>query len=170
MSAPFVEIVIVTPARTTITCSLAASLLLAALPVHAQLPAQSRTIYKCEVDGKVAYTDQPCLGAQRLDVVVTRGVDKLSGTVRRGADVAREQRQEGFARALKPLTGMNEQQFATASRRQLLDAGSQRECRTLEASILDNEQRERRSRAREAMDALQHETLALRQRYHKLGC
>lgn len=87
-------------------------LVLASLPAHAQLPAPSRTIYKCAVAGKIAYTDVPCLGAKRLDVVPARGVDKLSGTSRVGATVAREYQQEGMARALKPLLGMNEQQYA----------------------------------------------------------
>ena len=133
------------------------------------MPAPSRTIYKCEVDDKIAYTDKPCLGAQRLDVMPTRGVNKLSGQTRIGADVAREHHQEGMARALKPLAGMNEQQFATETRRYRLDGRSKRECRTLEAAILDNEQRER-SGMRDTVDVLQQEILELRQRYHKLGC
>lgn len=141
-----------------------------ALPSQAQLPAPGRTIYKCDVGGKIAYTDEPCLGAQRLDIVPTRGLDKLSGQVRTGADVAREQRQENLARAIKPLSGMNEQQFATHVRRHRLEAGAQRECRTLEAALVDNERREREGGAREAMVSLQHETLALRKRYRKLGC
>ena len=156
------------PAKTSGSCLVVASLLLLTLPGHAQLPAPSRTIYKCEVNGKIAYTDEPCLGAQRLDVMPTRGVNKLSGQTRIGADVAREHRQEGMARAFKPLTGMNEQQFATETRRYRLDASSKRECRTLEAAILDNEQRERSGRG--MVNALEQEILELRQRYHKLGC
>lgn len=145
-------------------------MLILALPGHAQLPAPSRTIYKCEANGKIAYTDQPCLGAQRLDVVPTRGVNKLSGQIRTGADVAREQRQEILARAIKPISGMNEQQFSTEVRRHQLDASAQRECRVLEADILENEALERRGVARESMASLQHDTLALRQRYGKLRC
>jgi len=147
-----------------------ASLLLLTLPGYAQLPAPSRTIYKCEVNGKISYTDQPCLGAQRLDVMPTRGVNKLSGQVRTGADVAREHRQENFARALKPLSGMNEQQFSTHARRHRLDGGAQRECGALETSILDNEQLEQRGGAPGMKASLQQETLDLRQRYRKLGC
>jgi len=141
-----------------------------AVPGHAQLPSQSRTIYKCEGDGKVAYTDVPCLGAKRLDVVPTRGVNKLSGTERIGTDVAREHRQENFARAVKPLTGMNEQQFASEARRHKLDASTKRECRTLEAAILDNEQVEQRRGTRGLMDPLQQDTFSLRQRYREIAC
>ncbi|MEM8511747.1 hypothetical protein RCH14_001047 [Massilia sp. MP_M2] len=145
-------------------------LLLALLPAQAQLPAPSRTIYKCEVAGKIAYTDVPCLGAKRLDVVPARGVDKLSGTSRVGVTVAREYQQENMARALKPLLGMNEQQYATAVRRHGLDAGAQRECRALEAAIVDNERIEHQGPARESREALAHDTLSLRQRYHELRC
>jgi len=145
-------------------------LLLVAMPGHAQLPTPSRTIYKCETGGKIAYTDIPCLGAKRLDVVPARGVDRLSGQSRVGADVARELQQEHFARAIKPISGMNEQQFATATRRYRLDARAQRECRTLEAAIVDNEQREQRRGAREPVESLHRDTLSLRQRYRELGC
>jgi|LakMenEpi03Aug12_release.lakeMendotaPanAssembly.Ray.scaffolds.fasta_scaffold936250_1 hypothetical protein len=54
-----------------------------------QLAAQSikldkptRTDYKCNVDGKVAYSDTPCLGAERIDAEPTRGLDKASGASR----------------------------------------------------------------------------------------
>lgn len=145
-------------------------LLLAALPGQAQLPAPARTVYKCDVDGKVAYADAPCLGARRLDVAPGRGIDTLSGTKRTGADVAREARQEQMARALRPLTGMNEQEYATAARRHRLGASARRECRTLEAAILDNEQAEQRRAGRGVMEALQQDTLSLRKRYRELGC
>lgn len=162
------EIIIVIPARIAAACGL--SLSFAALPAHAQLPAPSRTIYKCEVGGKVTYGDQPCLGAQRLDVVVPRGVSKLSGRERSGTDVANERRREELARALQPLTGMDEQKFATATRRHNLSAAAKRECRALEAAILDNEQAEQRSGARGVMEALQHDLLILRKRYRELNC
>lgn len=68
---------IVTLVRTRIALAGGVLLMSTTLPGHAQLPAQSRTIYRCEVNGKIACTDKPCLGAKRLDVVPTRGVDKL---------------------------------------------------------------------------------------------
>ncbi|MEF9926678.1 MAG: hypothetical protein RR804_02490, partial [Massilia sp.] len=91
-------------------------------------------------------------------------------TSRVGATVAREYQQEGMARALKPLLGMNEQQYATAVRRQALDAGAQRECRALEAAIVDNECIEQLGPARDSRETLAHDTLNLRQRYHELRC
>jgi len=155
-----------------IAAAVAASLLLtvSCLPVHAQLPAPSRTVYKCELAGKIAYTDVPCLGAKRLDVVPARGVDKLSGTSRVGADVAREYHRENMARAFRPITEMNEQQYATATRRYALDASAQRACRALEAAIIDNERSEQQSHASEPLESLRQDTLSLRQRYRELRC
>jgi hypothetical protein len=48
--------------------------------VNAQpLPAPSRVTYKCEVGGKIAYTDESCLGAKRMNIAPSRGLDKFSG-------------------------------------------------------------------------------------------
>jgi hypothetical protein len=136
---------------------------------QSQLPAPSRTIYKCQVKGSVSYSDEPCVGAQRLDVVPTRGADRLSGAKRVGKDVANEVRAEQFAQAVKPLTGMSPSQFATASRRQQLDAAAQGECRQLEAAILTSEQAERGAGAG-MMEAIRQDLFSLRKRYKKLGC
>ncbi len=133
------------------------------------LPAPNRTIYKCVVQGKVSYSDEPCLGARRLDATPTRGVDRLSGKTRTGNDVAAEIRSEQFAQAIQPLTGMTPAQFATATRRQRLAASAQRECGALETAILESEQAERRARAA-MMEAVQQDLFILRQRYRKLGC
>jgi len=168
---PQAENIIITPARITAVGIVAGSLLpLLAVSANTHLPSPSQTIYKCEVHGKVAYTDEPCLGAKRLDVVPGRGVDRLSGTKRIGADVAREQRRDQMARALQPLTGMDEQQFTTATRRDKLGAQEQRECRTLESAILDNEEVERDVGARALMESLQQDTLSMRKRYRELRC
>ena len=136
---------------------------------QSQLPAPNRTIYKCQVKGKVSYSDEPCVGAQRLDVVPTRGADRLSGARKTGSDVANEIRSEQFAQALAPLTGMSPSQFATASRRHHMDAASQGECRQLEAVILASEQAERRAGAG-MMESIRQDLYSLRKRYKKLGC
>jgi hypothetical protein len=101
--------------------------------------------------------------------VPTRGADRLSGAKRVGKDVANEVRAEQFAQAVKPLTGMSPSQFATASRRQQLDAAAQGECRQLEAAILTSEQAERGAGAG-MMEAIRQDLFSLRKRYKKLGC
>ena len=51
----------------TVTRTTLLAMLLPCAAAQAQLPAPSRTIYKCVVKGAVSYSDEPCEGAQRLD-------------------------------------------------------------------------------------------------------
>jgi hypothetical protein len=143
--------------------------LLVASSALAQLPAPTRTVYKCQIEGKLRYSDEPCVGAQRIDVTPTRGVDRLSGTSRIGNDVAREIRSEQLAKALAPLSGMNAAEFATTSRRSQLSAAAQSECRQLEPAILASE-KEERSAAGANVQSTQQELFILRKRYKTLGC
>lgn len=136
---------------------------------QSQLPAPSRTIYKCKIKGAITYSDEPCVGAQRLDAIPTRGVDRLSGSAMMGQDVRNEVRSEQFAHALRPLTGMNAAQFSTAARRYRLDAAVQRECGQLEPAILKLEQAEQHARAADS-GVIQQDLYILRKRYQKLAC
>lgn len=133
------------------------------------LPAPTRTIYKCKIGGTIAYTDEPCLGAQRLDAEPTRGVDKLSGRTMRGADVSREKRRELLAEAIRPLSGMNSQQYETAVRRQNLDLPTTTECKSLDQAIVRTENAERTAKAN-ILPVVQHELLVQRKRYKELRC
>ena len=99
------------------------------------LPAPSRTVYKCEVNGKVVYSDEPCLGAKKVDVEPTRGLDKSSGRSRVGNDVQRERQREAMASALQPITGMDSKQFDRTGRRNQLPVESQRACKQLDQEI-----------------------------------
>lgn len=136
---------------------------------QSQLPAPSRTIYKCVVKGAVSYSDEPCAGAQRLDATPTSGVTHLSGSSRTGKDVAGEFHREQFAAALRPLTGMNAPQLDAYSRRNRLELSAQRECNRLEPAILGLEQSEGRADAA-ALKPIQQDLLTLRKRYKTLAC
>ena len=143
--------------------------ILAANSALAQLPAPTRTVYKCKIEGKLRYSDEPCLGAQRIDVTPTRGVDRLSGSVRIGNDVAREIHTEQVAKAIEPISGMNAAEFSTVSRRINLSAEAQRECRQLETAIVASEKKER-SASGPVLESTQQELFVLRKRYKTLGC
>lgn len=77
------------------------------------LPQPSRTVFRCEVEGKVTYSDSPCLGARRIQIEPTRGVSKLSGSERIGNDVRVERHREIMAEALQPLTGMDARRWSS---------------------------------------------------------
>ena len=107
------------------------------------LPPASRTVYKCIVNNKTVYTDEPCLGAQVVDVEPTRGLNKSTGKELTGADVAREKNREQFAEAAKPLMGLNAQQMEVKRRRIRLSSDAQAECSRLDGSIVVSEADER---------------------------
>jgi hypothetical protein len=52
------------------------------LPVVAQ-----HSVYRCETNGKVSYSDAPCVGARVIDATPTQGMDKMTGQSREGSNV-----------------------------------------------------------------------------------
>jgi hypothetical protein len=134
-----------------------------------KLPPPSRTVYKCEVDGKVTYSDEPCLGAKRIDVEPTRGLNKSTGVEQMGRDVQHERRREGIAEALRPLTGMDAKQYNQLARRHNLPAAAQKECRILDQAIPDHERMEVQG-AGVARQAATRKLFILRSRAKELNC
>lgn len=149
---------------------LAAVLGVACTPAMAQtLPAASGTAYKCEVDGRTVYSDQPCLGATRVDTTPTRGVNKTTGQTRIGADVRQEMHDEQMADALRPLTGQTAEQWQTAKRRSQLSPATRARCASLDHEIAATEWKESRVGG-SALDSAQKRLLKLRQVYVELRC
>jgi hypothetical protein len=147
------------------TCALCISPALSAQTLHAP----SRTLFKCQDQGKIVYSDSPCLGAEKLEVEPTRGVNKLSGKVRIGPDVQRELHREMLAEAIRPLSGMNAKQFEVAVRRVNLPGAVQQECRRLDQDLASTEYEETRT-VQTALRDVQARLLLLRQRYRELRC
>ena len=162
----------------TILCSdavamcVGAMLLVAVTVAEAQgttLPKPSRTVYKCAVAGKVVYTDDPCVGAQLVNVEPTRGLNKSTGRELTGADVRREKQNEVFAEALKPITGKTPKQMEVQRNRVFISAQAQAECANLDSEIARNEAHEKAVSI--ALRApVQHELFVLRARHRELRC
>lgn len=134
------------------------------------LPPTSRTVYKCESGGKIHYSDAPCLGARKVDVEPTRGLNKSSGQERQGADVRQEHLREGFAEAFKPLTGLNAKQLDQLGRRQKLSPDAQRQCQKLDPQVLAAEAAEKSARTAAKLKSAQQRLFELRTAYRRLGC
>ncbi len=133
------------------------------------LPAASRTVYKCTDRNKIVYTDEPCLGAQVVDVEPTRGLNKSTGRELTGSDVAREKRNEQFAEAVKPIVGLSPQQMEVKRRRIKLPGDVQAECSQLDGSIAQSEADERASSG-EAKTGIQRQLFVMRKRSRELSC
>lgn len=134
------------------------------------LPPPSRTVYKCEEGGKVRYSDSPCLGATKLEVQPTRGLDSSSGRAQQGQDVRNERIRESVAEAIKPLTGMSAEQVDRFGRRQRLSPEAQRQCRSLDRQLPSAETAETAASGTPQGAKVQQRLLELRTAYRKLGC
>lgn len=138
-------------------------------PQAQSLPPPAKTVFKCEENGKIVYSDSPCLGAKTVDVEPPRGVSRLSGQERVGSAVQQERLREHVADAMRPLTGMNPKQYETFGRRQKLPADTQRECQRLDGRIPLVEAEERQASG-EALVDIQLRLLGLRKRFRELAC
>jgi hypothetical protein len=138
--------------------------------VNAQsLPAPTRNVYKCEVGGKITYSDDPCEGAKRLQVEPSRGLNKSTGRELLGKDVAEERRREQLAEAVKPLTGMTVEQFGAETRRTNLSSAAKRECALLDRDLPALERRESLATG-ESKDEVQRKLFDMRKRFRELRC
>jgi hypothetical protein len=133
------------------------------------LHAPSRTLFKCQDQGKITYSDSPCLGAEKMEVEPTRGVNKLSGKTRIGPDVQNEIHREMFAEAVRPLTGLNAKQFEVQARRYQLSGTVQQECRRLDQDLASAEAEEKRT-TKNALHEVQARLFLMRQRFRELRC
>jgi hypothetical protein len=133
------------------------------------LPPTSRTVYKCNEKGKTVYSDAPCLGATKVDVEPTRGFNKDTGREIIGNDVRREKRSEMMAEAIKPLTGMNADQYKVYERRYKLSPESKQACKRLDQLIPQAEFTEKHASPEELATA-KNNLFVLRKSYSKNGC
>jgi hypothetical protein len=156
--------------RTSAFCLIASTSMLLTATVSGQnLPPPSRTVYKCDSGGKVVYSDSPCIGAQRVDVEPTRGMNKSSGTERVGADVRTERTNEAVANALRLVFNESAEQRAKRHRRAKLPPASQTQCRKLDDDIANAEAREKAAPQSERAE-VQKGLYALRLQHSQLKC
>ena len=134
-----------------------------------KLPPPSRTVFRCEVAGKVTYSDAPCLGATKVDVEPTRGLNKSTGTERIGADVRKERLNEQLAEAFKPVLNETPEQRAKRHHRARLQPDARQQCGRLDERIAATEMSEKHVTGT-ALSSTQQQLLDLRNRNRSLGC
>lgn len=89
----------------------------------------------------MSYSDAPCVGAKEIDATPTQGMDKMTGISRKGADVRRDEHNAVMADALKPLTGMNADQYRVYKHRLKLSPRDNAECVRLDTKLPELKQR-----------------------------
>lgn len=97
------------------------------------LPASAQpTVYRCETNGKITYSDAPCVGAKVIDATPTQGMDKMTGQSRKGAAVQRDELNTAFDNALRPLHGRSHADMDVMRRRVKLPSREQAQCARLD--------------------------------------
>lgn len=133
------------------------------------LAVAAQTVYRCEAQGKVVYSHEPCVGAKPVDTTPTQGLDKSSGKSRKGADVRRAETDKMFGDAMRPITGLDHKQRDTLHRRFKLPHAAKLECAVLDTRLTSHEAAERNA-APQSLKAAQQELFESRKRYRELSC
>ncbi|MET4579443.1 hypothetical protein ABIE13_004571 [Ottowia thiooxydans] len=128
-------------------------------------------VYRCEVNGKASYSDEPCLGAKRVDVTPTRGLDKLSGKSQKSSEVRREEHNKLLADFERPILRRTPEERATYSRRARnnLTPEEMAECYVRDPRIESLEKEEKTANGAE-LKQVQQQLLKERKRQRELKC
>lgn len=97
--------------------------------------ALSQPIYRCEHQGKIGYSDEPCINAKVVDVLPTEGAHSLSGKRTSNARSQQEEFRKAMDNALMPITGLTHEQMKVERRRMKLPAQDKFECTWLDTKI-----------------------------------
>jgi hypothetical protein len=129
----------------------------------------AQPVYKCASKGAVVYSHEPCLGAEVVDTTPTQGMDKWSGTSRKGADVRRTEQNKAMADAMRPIFGETPEQRATRHRRAKLLPQDRLECADLDTRLPAQETILRKA-DKGAMPGAEAALFESRKRYRELRC
>jgi hypothetical protein len=133
------------------------------------VPPPAKTVYKCVVAGKVTYSDDPCLGAVRMDVEPTRGVDKISGKSQVSSELQQKKLVEALDTATIPLTGLTTEQRDVMRRRASLTPVERSECSLIDGQVAAWERRERAAVPADLPD-IQRNLFGWRKQYREKNC
>lgn len=129
----------------------------------------AQTVYKCESNGSVVYSHEPCLGGEAVDTTPTQGLDKTSGTSRKGADVRRIEHNKAMADAMRPIFGETPEQRETRHRRFKLAPADKLECGNLDSRLPAQEMAVRNAE-KGAVAKAEAALFESRKRYRELRC
>lgn len=100
------------------------------------LPAAAQPkVYRCDTNGKVSYSDSPCVGAKIIDATPTQGADRMGGTSRKGREVQRDEYTTVLDNATRPLHGRSHDEMNVLRRRGTLPGQAQQACARLDGDL-----------------------------------
>lgn len=129
---------------------IAAALIICCLSVYAQKP-----IYKCTIDNKVSYSNEPCVGAKMIDATPTLGAEY---TGKKSLPGAMRDLHEATRDALRPITGMDIDSYHKMQDRGQMSPADRIECYKLDNEITVDPKKSKV------------EIFQAREKYRKLNC
>ncbi|MDO9437557.1 DUF4124 domain-containing protein [Hydrogenophaga sp.] len=130
----------------------------------------AQTVFRCEVNGRVTYSHEPCIGARPVDTTPTQGLDKSSGKSRKGADVRNAELNKIMGDAMRPITGLDDQQRLTLHRRFKLPHAAKLECAVLDTRLNSQESSVSKASSPQDLQAAEMSLFESRKRFRELRC
>lgn len=97
--------------------------------------AQAQPVYRCEINGRISYAHEPCVGAKAIDTTPTQGLDRWSGRVSKGRDVRQAEWERDLSRAVQPITGLTPEQSKVVRHRSRLAHVDKLQCELLDLQL-----------------------------------
>lgn len=127
-------------------------------------------VYKCTSgNGKVLYSNEPCVGAERIDATASRGFNKSTGVVLKGTDVQNEEHKELMERFVQSVAG-KQWRMDTAKKRQFLRVDDKAKCEMLDYQIERLEKQEKASKGKPELRDVQIELFQKRKAFREIDC
>ena len=143
--------------------------LLCALALVITAPAMGQQVYRCEANGKVGYSHEPCPGAKAIDATPTQGMDKMTGKSLKSADVQRDEFRKQMSDMSSQITGISPETHARLAQRYKLARTVQLECASWDARLPGIEEDASQARPQQKEQAEAHLYQA-RKRFRELRC
>lgn len=127
-------------------------------------------IYKCTAaNGKVLYSNEPCVGAERIDATASRGFNKSSGQIMKGNSVQKEEADQMIERSAQITLG-REWKLEKARKRQFLRFDDKAKCEKLDYDIERLESLEKVHKGKPELRDVQMELFQKRKAFREIDC
>lgn len=95
----------------------------------------AQQVYRCEVNGKVSYSNEPCQGAKVVNTTPAQSSDRTSGQQRKDMDALKAELERNNATKTRVLTAKAPEDPEVAKRRENLTPLAKHNCSLLDQSL-----------------------------------
>ena len=95
----------------------------------------AQQVYRCEVNGKVSYSNEPCQGAKVVNTTPAQSSDRTSGQQRKDMDALKAELERNNATKTRALAAKTPEDPEVAKRRENLTPLAKHSCSLLDQSL-----------------------------------